>query len=118
MLLGVVVAYGTLLRFDALTHTHGAVERPGWLRALQQSRIGESALRPAGFRWDRREGRYISDPYTYLRYAREMRSFYAAHLREPLFPAATKTSLWLLADQDIAVSFASMFFSVLAVGAT
>ena len=44
-----------------------------------------------------------------------MRSFYAAHGREPLYPLATKISLRLLGDQDIAVSFTSMFFSVLSI---
>ena len=68
--------------------------------------------------WARWEGRYISDPYTYLIYAREMTSFYAAHRREPLFPFATKVSLWLLNDQDVAVSVTSAVFSLLAVWAT
>ena len=114
-LLAIVVAYGTLLRLDALTLTYGVVERPSWLRSLQSSRGPESVIRPSGFRWQRWEGRYISDPFTYLKYAREMRSFYAAHGREPLYPLATKISLWLLGDQDIAVSFTSMFFSVLSI---
>ena len=114
-LLAIVVAYGTLLRLDALTLTYGVVERPSWLRSLQSSRGPESVIRPSGFRWQRWEGRYISDPFTYLKYAREMRSFYAAHGREPLYPLATKISLWFLGDQDIAVSFTSMFFSVLSI---
>lgn len=117
-LLLLVIAYGALLRFDALTLTYGAVESPGWLRGLQESRTATSTLRPADFKWERWQGRYISDPYTYLLFAREMRSFYAAHHREPLFPFATKVSLRLLGDQDIAVSFASMFFSILAIGVT
>jgi hypothetical protein len=117
-LLLIVVGYGTLLRLDALTLTYGSVQSPGWLRALQESRGPDSALRPAGFRWERWQGRYISDPYTYLIVAREMRSFYAAHRREPLFPFATKVSLKLLGNQDIAVSFASMFFSVVALVAS
>ena len=37
-LLAMVVAYGTLLRLDALTLTYGVVERPSWLRSLQSSR--------------------------------------------------------------------------------
>lgn len=117
-LLALVVAYGALLRLDALTLTYGVVERPSWLRSLQSSRGPESVVRPSGFRWQRSEGRYISDPVTYLKYAREMRSFYAAHGREPLYPLATKISLRLLSDQDIAVSFTSMFFSVLAIVGT
>lgn len=117
-LLLLVIGYGALLRFDALTLTYGTVQSPGWLRGLQESRGTASTLRPPDFQWDRWQGRYISDPYTYLIFAREKRSFYAAHHREPLFPFATRVSLRLLDNQDIAVSFASMFFSVLAIGAT
>jgi hypothetical protein len=113
-----VVSYAALLRFDALTLTYGTVERPGWLRALQASRGEESKLRPPSVHWERWQGRYISDPYTYLQYAREMRSFYAAHRREPVFPFATKVALYFLHDQDIAVSFTSMFFSILGVVGT
>ena len=58
---------------------------------------------------------YRSDPYTYLKYAREMRSFYAAHVREPVFPFVTKVFLWLFNQQDVAVSFASAAFSIVAV---
>jgi hypothetical protein len=47
-----------------------------------------------------------------------MRFFYAASLREPLFPAATRVFLHVLDYQDVAVSFASGAFSVLAVLAT
>ncbi|MBA3639753.1 MAG: glycosyltransferase family 39 protein [Acidobacteriota bacterium] len=117
-LLLLVIGYGALLRFDALTLTYGTVQSPAWLRGLQESRGTTTALRPADFTWERWQGRYISDPYTYLIFAREMRSFYAAHHREPLFPFATRVSLRLLDNQDIAVSFASLFFSVLAIGAT
>ena len=106
-LLLLVVGYGTVLRFDALTLTYGTVSSPGWLRGLQESRGPTSVLRPADFKWERWQGRYISDPYTYLQFAREMRSFYAAHRREPLFPFATKIALKLLGNQDVAVSFAS-----------
>ena len=113
-----VVLYGAALRFDALTLTRGAVASPQWLQALQQSRGQSSALRPAAFAWAPVAGRYISEPYTYLQYAREMRSFYAAHRREPVFPFVTKIFLRLLHQQDVAVSFASASFSVLAVAAT
>jgi len=113
-----VVVYGAILRLDALTLTRGAVASPQWLQALQQSRGQSSALRPSTFSWTPVVGRYISDPYTYLQYAREMRSFYAAHRREPVFPFVTKVFLRLLDQQDIAVSFASASFSVLAIAAT
>ena len=44
-----------------------------------------------------------------------MTSFYGAHFREPVFPFVVKSYLWLLDDQDVAVSFASAMFSVLCV---
>jgi 4-amino-4-deoxy-L-arabinose transferase-like glycosyltransferase len=123
----VIILYGALLRLDALTAMYGPVTSPAWLHALQESRLGDSRLRPAAVRWypepvfphaDGIPTRYRSDPYTYLQYAREMRSFYAAHRREPLFPFATKLSLALLSDQDVAVSFASATFSLLAIAFT
>ncbi len=126
-LVTLVVLYGMVLRFDALSLKYGAVDRPAWLHALQQSRAHRSLLRPDRVSWapvtlvPHRDGtwtKYGSDPYTYLQYAREMRSFYAAHRREPLFPFVTKVFLRLLHQQDVAVSFASAAFSVLAVVAT
>ena len=126
-LLVLVVAYGALLRFDAITLDYGPVSRPAWLRAVQQSRTAHSVLRPDAVTWSpvpyypHREGgwtKYSSDPYTYLKYARGMRSFYAAHYREPLFPFVTRIFLELLRNQDVAVSFASASFSVLAIVAT
>ena len=122
-----IVLYAGLLRLDAISAKYGPVSSPHWLQRLQQSRLGDSVLRPASVTWEpepvfpHTDGvptRYRSDPYTYLQYAREMRSFYAAHRREPLFPFATKISLALLQQQDVAVSFASAAFSLLAVFAT
>jgi len=124
VLIALVVIYGAFLRFDAITLKYGPVSSPSWLRAVQETREPASLLRPAGVTWTagptypHRDGpptRYVSDPYTYLSYAREMRSFYGAHRREPLFPFVTKVFLRLLRDQDVAVSFASAAFSVLAV---
>ena len=121
-----IVAYGALLRLAAITETFGAVENPRWVAGLQQA-AAAPAWRPAALRWEptqlfpHRDGpptRYRSDPYTYLQYAREMRNFYAAHRREPLFPFTTKVFLWVLGNDDVAVSFASAFFSVLAIWAT
>ena len=122
-----VLFYTALLRVDALTQMYGPVRSPGWLQALQQSRLGDSVLRPRGMTWtpvppyphaDGPPTLYRSDPYTYLKYAREMRSFYAAHVREPLFPFTTKVFLWLFGQQDVAVSFASAAFSMLAIVGT
>jgi len=125
--LGAVVIYGALLRLDAISVKFDPVAAPRWLHRLEVWRAGYSTLRPADMRWDayqrfaHKDGppsQYRSDPYTYLQYAREMRSFYAAHRREPLFPLATRIWLWLLHDHDTAVSFASAGFSVLTIGLT
>jgi hypothetical protein len=127
VLLALILAYGALLRLDAISQTFGPVTGPWWLRGLQRTRMGASILRPDSMRWEpspvfrHRDGpasRYSSDPYTYLHYAREMHAFYAAHRREPVFPFATKIFLRLLDQQDVAVSFASATFSVIAIAAT
>jgi hypothetical protein len=119
-----VLAYAIVLRFDAISQQYDPVATPRWLSALQRSRDGPSGLRPASMRWTRwprfphRDGpptQYRSDPYTYLQRARQMQGFYGAHLREPVFPFATKIALWLFSDQDVAVSVTSAAFSVLAV---
>jgi len=47
-----------------------------------------------------------------------MRTFYQAHVREPVFLAATRVMLVLTENQDVAVSLASVLFSVLLVFAT
>jgi hypothetical protein len=123
-LLALVVLYGALLRLDAISAKFDPVAAPRWLHRLEASRAGASGFRPHDMRWDayprfeHKDGppsQYRSDPYTYLQYAREMTSFYAAHRREPLFPFVTRIWLWLLHGDDSAVSFASGAFSVLAI---
>jgi hypothetical protein len=122
-----IILYGAVLRLAAITDIYGPVEHPRWLAAVQRATAASPHLRPDGLRFEatelfpHRDGpptQYRSDPYTYLRYAREMNDFYAAHRREPLYPAATKVSLALLGDQDVAVSFTSAAFSTLAIGLT
>jgi len=122
-----VVAYAALLRMEAITATYGPVASPGWLHAAQRQVGALGPLRPAALTWapaplyphkDGPPSRYTSDPYTYVEFARQMTSFYAAHMREPVFPFVTKIFLRVLDDQDVAVSFASATFSVLAVLAT
>jgi 4-amino-4-deoxy-L-arabinose transferase-like glycosyltransferase len=125
LLLGAVLAYAAVLRSEALSTTYGLVESPGWLRGLQERAAGvAAALRPARITYqpaplyphkDSPPTRYFSDAHTYLEFARQMTSFYAAHYREPVFPFATKVWLLVLDNQDVAVSFASASFSVLAV---
>jgi hypothetical protein len=124
-LLGLILAWAAILRLDAITQRFGPVGHPAWLRAVQiHTTAPASRLRPAAFAWPRerlwphRDGPptlYQGDPHTYLRYAREMTSFYAAHYREPGYPFVTKVSLALLENQDVAVSFGSAFCSVMAV---
>jgi hypothetical protein len=127
-LLVAIVGYAAALRLDALTLRYGVVDGSAWMRALQLHVAAPlRALRPAGVTWEleptyfHRDGppsRYSSDPYTYLKFARQMRWFYGAHHREPLFVCATKVWLWLVNDQDAAVSLASALFSVLSVWMT
>ena len=58
------------------------------------------------------------DPIAYLKYAREMTSFYQPNVREPVFLATIRASLWTLDGQDAAVSLASVLGSLLAIFAT
>jgi 4-amino-4-deoxy-L-arabinose transferase-like glycosyltransferase len=123
-----ILAHGAMLRLDAITARYGPVTSPRWLAALQTRGLARpESLRPASLHWGpeefypHRDGvatHYYSDPYIYLDAARHMSSFYTAHFREPLFPFATRTFLRLLDGQDVAVSFASAFFSVLAIWLT
>jgi hypothetical protein len=111
-----------------LTGRFGQVSQLSWLQALQQGAqtlVGVLSLPVAEWEpepeYPHREGpptHCRSAPYTYLQRAREMYSFYGAHYREPVFPFVVKFFLWMLSDQDIAVSFASATFSVLCVLAT
>jgi 4-amino-4-deoxy-L-arabinose transferase-like glycosyltransferase len=117
-----IVVYAAALRFEALTSSYGTVDSPAWLHALQERTAGPlQALRPPLVFWDpvplsphrnAPPSRYVSDPWTYLQFAREMRWFYQAHYREPLIPFLTRTALWLLNDQDIAVSVVSTGFGI------
>lgn len=126
--LACILAHGALLRIDAITGRYGTVTSPRWLAAVQtRSVAAPTAIRPAAAVWHpeplfpHRDGRstyYRSDPYIYLDAARNMTAFYGAHFREPVFPFATRVSLGVLGGQDVAVSFASTFFSVLAIWLT
>ncbi len=127
-MLAAVLAHAALIRIDAISARYGPVSSPRWLTAVQtRTTAPPESIRPASIAWqpegmyphaDGKETHYVSDPYTYLAVARTMSSFYAAQFREPLFPFVTKGFLRLLNDQDVAVSFASAFFSTLAVWLT
>jgi hypothetical protein len=128
IILALAMVFGGVLRLEALTSAYDYVSSPSWLAALQtHAMVLGRALHPSQIRWDpeplyaHRDGpptHYRSDPYTYLAFGRSMRTFYAAHYREPVFPAVTRFFLHLLHDQDIAVSFASAAFSMLLIPAT
>jgi 4-amino-4-deoxy-L-arabinose transferase-like glycosyltransferase len=118
-LLAVVLAYAALVRLDRLVLAYGPFGHPGWLVTLQRTVGALRPLTPPGWEWGKVEQPYVGgDPINYLKYAREMTHFYQGHVREPVFLATTRVFLWLTDDQDVAVSFASLTFSVLCVLAT
>ena len=115
-----ITAYGGILRLNVLSARYGAVDHPGWARVLT-TKVAPLArfLEPRIYAWPRAEQPYAGgDPINYLRFGREMRSFYQAHVREPVFPATVRVFLVLLQNQDIALSFASVAMSTLAIFGT
>ncbi len=119
VLLGCVVAYGGLLRLDALFKTYGPYHEPRWLAAMQPGVLKASSVLTPDWPWRHNAKPYAGgDPINYLGFGREMRNFYAAHVREPGFPAATRLGLMLANDEDVGVSLASMTFALLSLVAT
>lgn len=119
LLLATVVAYGAYLRVDGLTRTYGPVERPAWLAGLQQAVAAAPRLAPDAMAWPPHDLRADGgDPIGYLTFAKEMRGFYQAHVREPVFLAATRIMLAVTGGEDVAVSLASIVFSLGLVVAT
>ncbi len=118
-ILGCVVAYGGLLRMDALFKAYGPYERPQWLASMQPGVRAASSLLTPNWPWRKVARPYVGgDPINYLRFGREMRNFYAAHVREPGFPAATRLGLMLTNNEDVGISMASITFALLSVIAT
>ena len=115
----IITIYGALLRLDAFTGKYGPLDRPGWARVVTRDVAALAPpLRPP-VTWAREANPYVGgDPVNYLQYAREMDGFYQAHVREPVFLAATRAALWALDGQDAAVSFASLAGSTAAIFAT
>ena len=115
-----ISAYGALLRLDAFTGKYGTLERPAWARVVTHE-VAPLArhLRPARVQWGVIPQPYVGgDPYSYLKFAREMTSFYQPHVREPVFLLTTRLSLAALDDQDAGVSLASAAGSVVTIFAT
>ena len=117
LLIILITAYGAILRLDSFVQKYGRLEHPSWARVLTHDVVPVARnLRPAAYRWYRVDLPYEGgDPINYLKFAREMRSFYQAHVREPVFLAVTRGHLWLLSNQDAAVSFASMTGSIVTI---
>jgi hypothetical protein len=115
-----IVLFGAALRLDALLGRAGPLERPAWLSAADRElHLPLTRLTPVEFQWIRGRRMYqLGDPAAYLFFAREMKSFYAAHPREPLFIGATKAVLPLVGYQDVAVGLTSALSSLLLVAAT
>ncbi len=116
----VVLALAGAMRLDAIMIRYGPFDRPGWLVETEiHTRERIERIRPDAFSWSKIPVPYVGgDPINYLAFGRVMTSFYEAHVREPLFPAAVHVWLWILDGHDVGVSFASATFSFLAVAAT
>jgi len=118
-LLCCILLYAALLRLDALFKSYGPYDEPSWLAAMQPA-VGAaaSAITP-DWPWGHDDTPYVGgDPINYLKFAREMRHFYAAHVREPMFPAMTRIGLMLSGDRDVGVSVTSITFALLTLVAT
>jgi hypothetical protein len=115
-----VVLYAGLLRHDAAIQKYGPVSGIMVSEAAQlHVQALTSRLRPASFRWERSADPYAGgDPINYIRFARRMESFYAAHPREPGYVFSVKLFVGLLGGQDVGISYASAFYSLLLVWAT
>jgi 4-amino-4-deoxy-L-arabinose transferase-like glycosyltransferase len=116
----VVVAYAAILRLEILFDRYGPVDHPQWLVTLEHvTDAVRPALVPSSWQWPKVDLPYVGgDPINYLKFARELRHFYAATIREPVFLETIRLYLKLTGGQDIAISFASLTFSVLCVLAT
>ncbi len=114
-----ILLYAALLRFDALFKSYGPYEQPRWLAAMQPAVGAAAAAITPDWPWSRDTTPYVGgDPINYLKFARQMRNFYAAHVREPMFPAVTKIGLRLAGDADVGISVTSITFGLLTLVAT
>jgi len=108
-----VVAYAGALRFEALvTRYWEAQGAPGW--ALL-ARDAIEPLRPRSIRWSEESAPYSGDPFTYLRFARERRGLFDAHVREPLFVLSAGALIRLTGDRDIGLNLTSLLYGTLLV---
>src|SRR5688500_16148747 len=114
-----ILLYAALLRMDALFKTYGPYDQPRWLAAMQPPVTAAAAAITPDWDWRKDATPYVGgDPINYLKFAREMRNFYAAHVREPMFPAMTRLGLAASGNADVGVSITSIAFALLALVAT
>jgi 4-amino-4-deoxy-L-arabinose transferase-like glycosyltransferase len=116
----VITLYGGLLRLDAFVSKYGAVDHPAWARIVTHHVAPLAGpLAPERLHWPREARPFVGgDPINYLKYAREMESFYQPHVREPIYLALTRAGLWAMSNQDVGIGLASGIGSTAAVFAT
>ena len=118
-LLTCILLYAALLRLDALFKSYGPYDsRDGWRRCSLPSERRRRRSRPTGHGAATHTPYVGGDPINYLKFAREMRNFYAAHVREPMFPAVTRIGLMFTGDADVGISVTSIVFGLLTLVAT
>ena len=111
----VATVWGLLLRVEALVAGYGPAA--GWFEGIQRTLAYLATyLHPATVRFPHDIVR-SGDPLAYLNNARAMTWFYQGRAREPVFNYLTKSMLGVTGDADIAVSLASMSFSILCIPA-
>jgi hypothetical protein len=115
-----ITLYGALLRLDAFVGKYGTLDHPAWARVMTRDVAPVArAIRPTRVQWIKEKTPYVGgDPIGYLKFGREMATFYQPHFREPVFLAAVHTASWMLDGQDAAVSLASAAGSILVIVAT
>jgi hypothetical protein len=115
LLAALVVVFAALLRLEAVVNLQWQERAPPALRALAVSMWD---MHPAGLRLKPDEPGYDGDPFTYLSFAKEMRGFYDAHVREPVFVASARGFLALLGGDEAGLALTSAVYSTLLVAAT
>jgi hypothetical protein len=119
VLVALITIHGGLLRLESLHARYGWMERPPWVAAFEARAVPVARhLRPPQVAWGPDPDGYVGgDPINYLAYARDMQSFYQAHVREPVFLALTRGFLEAMDDKDVALSYASGAAGTLAIPA-
>jgi|CXWL01.1.fsa_nt_gi hypothetical protein len=105
-----------LLRFEALIAVFGQGLPGAVIKNL--SALGH-ALRPDTWAWEKSLVPYEGgDPVRYIEFARQMRGFFDAHVREPLFVAWSRLFIVDFGLGDFGISVGTMLASCLLVAST